>query len=61
MNEPVDRRRGGDRRKSPVRGPDRRQRDVPVTVDRRSGKDRRATERRDGPDRRQPDARSDEP
>lgn len=61
MNEPVDRRRRGDRRKSPLRKPDRRQRDVPVTVDRRSGKDRRVGERREETDRRQPDARSDEP
>jgi hypothetical protein len=52
MNESEDRRRGGDRRKSPLRGGDRRKKKVPVKVERRSGKERRATDRRARQDRR---------
>jgi len=54
MTEQHERRRTGDRRKNPVRGEDRRQQNVPVKVERRSGKERRVRDRRSGRDRRQP-------
>jgi hypothetical protein len=45
-------RSGKERRAGPKRGKERRQRKVPVKVDRRSGTERRARERRSGRDRR---------
>jgi hypothetical protein len=54
MSDQAERRAGSDRRKARVRKKDRRVRDVPVSVERRSGKDRRATDRRGGRDRRDP-------
>jgi len=54
MSDQAERRAGSDRRKARVRKKDRRVRDVPVSVERRSGKDRRATDRRGDRDRRDP-------
>jgi hypothetical protein len=50
--EYAQKRSGKDRRGSPVRRAERRQRQVPVKVERRSGEDRRAEDRRRGRERR---------
>jgi hypothetical protein len=47
-----DRRKPGDRRKSPLRTGDRREQKTVVEVDRRTGKERRRRDRRSGRDRR---------
>jgi hypothetical protein len=52
MTDQQDRRKGADRRTHGIRKGDRRVRDVPVSVERRSGKDRRVGDRRSGRDRR---------
>jgi hypothetical protein len=52
MTDQQDRRKGADRRTRGIRKGDRRVRDVPVSVERRSGKDRRVGDRRSGRDRR---------
>jgi hypothetical protein len=52
MADKKNRRSGADRRRGRVRQTTRRKEHVPVSVERRSGMDRRARDRRSGKDRR---------
>jgi hypothetical protein len=55
MSDQHERRAGTDRRKGQIRRKERRVRTIPVSVERRSGNDRRAADRRSGRDRRHPE------
>jgi hypothetical protein len=52
MTPSKERRGGTDRRRGPVRATKRREKQVPVSIERRSGMDRRARDRRSGKERR---------